>query len=165
MLYLCISVLTVASRAQNISKIMAKGYKTGGRQKGTPNKNNPIKGILINHSVEYFTKRVQVDAITGNPREIQRPRLTEDNEGNVYKVIDNIPLTNSDGFPLVMSDFEADLLALNASDRVAAELKILEYHTPRMKSQDINMEINVGPRTIEDTLAALCGADEEDQND
>lgn len=140
---------------------MAKGYKTGGRQKGTPNKNNPLKGILINHSTEYFTKRIQTD-VSGSPREIQRARLVQEEDGSVRKVIDMIPLTDSDGFPLNLSDFEADMLALDPADRVAAELKILEFHTPRMKSEDINMEVNLGPRTIEDTLAALCGEDEED---
>lgn len=140
---------------------MAKGYKTGGRKKGTPNKNNPLKGILINHSTEYFTKRIQTD-ISGSPREIQRARLVQEEDGSVRKVIDMIPLTDSEGFPLNMSDFEADMLALDPADRVAAELKILEFHTPRMKSEDINMEVNLGPRTIEDTLAALCGEDEED---
>ncbi|MDE5887322.1 MAG: hypothetical protein K2H46_07035 [Muribaculaceae bacterium] len=141
---------------------MAKGYKTGGRQKGTPNKNNPIKEILISHSREYFEKRIQTDRVTGNPREIERSRLAQDDEGNIYKVIDKIPLTNSDGFPLNMSDFEADMLALSSADRVAAELKILEFHTPRMKTQDINMEVNMGPKTIEDTLAELCGETDED---
>lgn len=140
---------------------MAKGYKTGGRKKGTPNKNNPLKGILINHSTEYFTKRIQTD-VSGSPREIQRARLVQEEDGSVRKVIDMIPLTDSEGFPLNMSDFEADMLALDLADRVAAELKILEFHTPRMKSEDINMEVNLGPRTIEDTLAALCGEDEED---
>lgn len=141
---------------------MAKGYKTGGRKKGTPNKNNPIKEILISHSREYFEKRIQTDRVTGNPREIERSRLAQDDEGNIYKVIDKIPLTNSDGFPLNMSDFEADMLALSSADRVAAELKILEFHTPRMKTQDINMEVNMGPKTIEDTLAELCGETDED---
>lgn len=144
---------------------MAKGYKTGGRQKGTPNRSNPIKGILSNHSTEYFTRRIQTDPITGNAREIQRVRLTEDKDGNVCKVIDTIPLTGPDGFPLNMSDFEADMIALSAPDRVAAELKILEFHTPRMKSQDINMEVNVGPRTIEDTLKALCGEEGDDEDE
>lgn len=31
-----------------------KGKKTGGRQKGTPNKNNPIRGYLLAHSIKYF---------------------------------------------------------------------------------------------------------------
>lgn len=144
---------------------MAKGYKTGGRQKGTPNKNNPIKNILINHSEEYFLKRPQTDIVTGNAREIQRSRLMQDEDGNVHKVIDHIPLTNPDGTPLNLSDFEADMLALDPSDRVAAELKILEFHTPRMKSQDINMEVNMGPRTIEDTLKALCGINDDEEED
>lgn len=28
--------------------------KTGGRQKGTPNKDNPIRGYLLTHSIAYF---------------------------------------------------------------------------------------------------------------
>lgn len=31
-----------------------KGQKTGGRQKGTPNKDNPIRGYLLAHSIGYF---------------------------------------------------------------------------------------------------------------
>ena len=31
-----------------------RGKKTGGRQKGTPNKDNPIRGYLLSHSVKYF---------------------------------------------------------------------------------------------------------------
>lgn len=144
---------------------MAKGYKTGGRQKGTPNKSNPIKGILINHSAEYFSKRLQTDAISGGAREIQRARLVQETDGTIRKVIDTVPLTDSNGFPLNLSDFEADMLALDPAERMSAELKILEFHTPRMKSQDINMEVNMGPRTIEDTLKALCGGGEEDEDE
>lgn len=33
---------------------MAKGYKTGGRQKGTPNKEKPLKALLREHSLQYF---------------------------------------------------------------------------------------------------------------
>ncbi len=35
-----------------------KGKKTGGRVKGTPNKDNPLKGYLKAHSVKYFTEVV-----------------------------------------------------------------------------------------------------------
>lgn len=69
-----------------------------------------------------------------------------------------------EGKPLVMSDFEFDMKFLAAADRVAAELKDTRVPHPRMKSQDINMEVNVGPRTIEDTLKALCG-EEDDEED
>lgn len=86
----------------------------------------------------------------------------QETDGTIRKVIDTVPLTDSNGFPLNLSDFEADMLALDPAERMSAELKILEFHTPRMKSQDINMEVNMGPRTIEDTLASLCGEDEDE---
>ncbi|MBD5313901.1 MAG: hypothetical protein HDS06_06750 [Bacteroides sp.] len=138
---------------------MAKGYKTGGRQKGTPNKNNPTKGALLNHTSEYLTPRPQVDE-EGKPKVIQRIKWANGDDGP-YRTVVEIPAVDSDGNPLVMSDFEFDMKFLSPADRVAAELKIMEFHTPRMKSQDINMEINMGPRTIEDTLKALCGGEEE----
>ncbi len=144
---------------------MAKGYKTGGRQKGTPNRNNPTKGILINHSADYFTPREQVE-IDGSPRTIQRIKFENDAEGGqLRRSVVDIPAVDADGNPLVMSDFEFDMLYLSPTDRVAAELKILEFHTPRMKSQDINMEVNMGPRTIEDTLKALCGSEEDEADE
>ncbi|WP_286531279.1 MULTISPECIES: hypothetical protein [Muribaculaceae] len=142
---------------------MAKGYKTGGRKKGTPNKNNPTKGILMNHSADYFTPRPQVD-LKGNPRVIQIIKWDNSGDGP-RRIVEDIEAVDMEGKPLVMSDFEFDMKFLAAADRVAAELKILEFHTPRMKSQDINMEVNVGPRTIEDTLKALCGGEDDDEDE
>lgn len=42
---------------------MAKGKKTGGRVKGTPNKDNPLKGYIRAHSVKYFTEPLE-DGLT-----------------------------------------------------------------------------------------------------
>ena len=36
-----------------------KGKKTGGRVKGTPNKDNPLKGFRRAHSEKYFTGPVE----------------------------------------------------------------------------------------------------------
>lgn len=141
---------------------MAKGKKTGGRTKGTPNKDNPIKGYLRAHSLKYFESRVQTDPVTGEAREIQRQRLTQDTEGNVYKVIDLVPLVDHTGFPLVMSDFEADMIALSAADRINAELRLLEYHTPRLKAVEVDMDIHASTLTIEDRLRELCGETDPD---
>ena len=142
---------------------MAKGRKTGGRQKGTPNKDNPLKGFLHAHSLKYFEPRVQTDPITGGPREIQRQRLTQDEEGNVYKVIDLIPLTDPTGFPLNISDFEADMIALNPNERVTAELRLLEFHTSKMKAVDISLEADISSPTIEERLRQLCGENDEEE--
>lgn len=143
--------------------IMAKGKKTGGRQKGTPNKENPLKGYLRAHSLAYFEPRVQTDPITGGSREIQRQRLVQDEEGNVYKVIDLIPLTDhQSGLPLNISDFEADMIALSPNERVNAELRLLEFHTPKMKAVEVDMDVHGSVITIEDRLRELCGETDED---
>ena len=142
---------------------MAKGYKTGGRQKGTPNKENPLKGYLRAHSLAYFEPRVQTDPITGGTREIQRPRLVQDEEGNVHKVIDLIPLTDYvSGEPLTISDFEADMIAMSPAERLNAELRLLEFHTPKMKAVEVDLDANVRTNTIEDLLSELCKEDGED---
>lgn len=143
-----------------------KGKKTGGRQKGTPNKENPLKGYLRAHSLAYFEPRAQTDPITGGTREIQRQRLVQDEEGNVYKVIDLIPLTDhASGLPLNISDFEADMIALSPGDRVNAELRLLEFHTPKMKSVDVDLEARVSSITIEDRLRQLCGETDDEDDD
>lgn len=143
-----------------------KGMKTGGRKKGTPNKENPLKGFIRAHSLAYFEPRIQTDPITGGSREIQRQRLVQDEEGNVYKVIDLIPLTDhASGLPLNISDFEADMIALSPNERVNAELRLLEFHTPKMKAVEVDMSAKVNVRTIEDKLSVLCGEDTEEDDD
>lgn len=148
---------------------MAKGKKTGGRQKGTPNRENPLKGYLRAHSLAYFEPRLQTDPVTGNAREIQRQRLVYDGEGSVFKVIDLIPLTDSrSGQPLTMSDFEADMIALAPAERVSAELRLLEFHTPKIKAVEVDMDLRASSITIEDRLRQLCcedGCDEDDSDE
>ena len=56
-----------------------KGMKTGGRVKGTPNKDNPLKGFIRVHSVKYFTEIVE-DGLT--QFEIDQMSLTADNRVN-----------------------------------------------------------------------------------
>ncbi len=108
---------------------MAKGKKTGGRQKGTPNKENPLKGYLRAHSMAYFAPRPQTDPITGNA--------------------------------LTISDFEADMIAMDPDQRVNAELRLLEFHTPKMKAVEVDMDISGTVVTIEDRLRELCGEPED----
>ncbi len=134
---------------------MAKGKKTGGRVKGTPNKENPLKGYLRAHSLAYFEPKPQVQD-DGKPREIQ----FRDKDGVVF---DSIILKKSDGTPLVMSDFDVDMMILEANERVNAELRLLEFHTPKMKSVDVDMDIRGTVHTIEDRLKELCGETDEDE--
>ena len=131
---------------------MAKGKKTGGRQKGTPNKDNPLKGYLRSHSTAYFEPRPQVES-DGSPRVLKA--FVDGDEITIATLADE------KGKPLVMSDFEADLITMKAADRVLAELRLLEFHTPKMKAVELDMDARITPITIEDRLRQLCG----DNND
>ena len=143
---------------------MAKGKKTGGRQKGTPNKDNPLKGLIRAHSLKYFEPRVQTDPITGRAREIQRKRLVQDEEGNIYNVIDHVPLVDpATGQPIVMSDMDADMIALSPNERVNVEVRLLEFHTPKTKSVEVDMGVHGSIITFEDRLRELCGETDDDE--
>lgn len=136
--------------------IMAKGKKTGGRQKGTPNKENPLKGYLRAHSLAYFEPKPQTDT-DGSPRKIE----FTDKEG---VVVSTIVLRNADGSPRVMSDFEVDMLMMGANERVNAELRLLEFHTPKMKAVEVDMDMRASVVTIEDRLRELCGETDQDED-
>ena len=135
---------------------MAKGKKTGGRQKGTPNKENPLKGYLRAHSLAYFEPKPQT-ASDGSPRKIE----FTDKDG---VVLSEKTLANADGTPWVMSDFDVDMLVLDANERVSAELRLLEFHTPKMKAVEVDMDIQGSVITIEDRLRELCGETDEDED-
>ena len=110
-----------------------KGMKTGGRKKGTPNKENPLKGFIRTHSMSYF-----------------EPKLVHDEDTDKMRS---------------MSQFEIDMAMLAPNDRVNAELRLLEFHTPKMKAIDMDVNAQVNVLTIEDKLRALCGEDEDDEDD
>ena len=136
---------------------MAKGKKTGGRTKGTPNKENPLKGYLRAHSLSYFEPKPQID-LDGNPRKID----FTDKEGQIFSTI---VLKNADGTPRVMSDFDVDMLTMQANERVNAELRLLEFHTPKMKAVEVDMDMRASVVTIEDRLRELCGETDEGEDD
>lgn len=124
---------------------MAKGIKTGGRQKGTPNKENPLKGYIRAHSLAYFEPKPQIDG-DGNP--IRNP------DGSLF--------VDEKGNPCVISDFDRDMLFLKPEERVSAELRLLEFHTPKMKAVEMDLDAKVSVTTIEDMLSDLCNENDDD---
>ena len=111
-----------------------------------------MKSILRAKSEEYFAPRPQTEK-DGSPR-----KLTAIVDG---KVIEIMKLEDENGKPLVMSDYDVDMLQLSPADRVSANLRILKFHTPEMKSVDMDMNIKSAAITIETRLRSLCGEDEE----
>lgn len=105
---------------------MAKGKKTGGRVKGTPNKPKPLKEHLRAHSTAYFEPKPQTDP-DGTPRKLD----LRDKDGNIIKTI---VLADANGSPALASDFEVDMMLMEPKDRAIIQEKLLRYHTPQMQS-------------------------------
>lgn len=92
--------------------------RLGGRQAGTPNKDNPLKTILHTHSVDYFTPSVPADeAFADNPDMLLR------HQGRVFSL------------------YELDLLGMKPTDRAKAELELLGYHTPKMQAVSADLSV------------------------
>lgn len=128
---------------------MAQGRKTGGRQKGTPNKPNPLKEHLRAHSAAYFEPKPQTN-MDGSPRTIE----FRDKEGVVYN---SVVLADADGNPLVISDFDIDMMMMEPKDRATIQEKLLRYHTPQMQS--VSAEVSLAGEittTIEQRLKDLA---------
>lgn len=128
---------------------MAQGRKTGGRQKGTPNKPNPLKEHIRAASTAYFDPKPQTN-VDGSPRMIE----FRDKEGVVFN---SVVLADADGNPLVMSDFEIDMMMMDAKDRATIQEKLLRYHTPQMQSISAEVSLEGGiTTTIEERLKNLA---------
>lgn len=128
---------------------MAQGRKTGGRQKGTPNKPNPLKEHIRAASTAYFEPKPQTN-VDGSPRKIE----FRDKEGLIYN---EVVLADADGKPIVMSDFEIDMMMMDAKDRATIQEKLLRYHTPQMQS--VSAEVSLAGEittTIEQRLKDLA---------
>ena len=128
---------------------MAIGRKTGGRQKGTPNKPNPLKEHLRAQSTAYFEPKPQKN-IDGTPRTID----FLDKDGKIYNTV---TLSDKDGNPLILSDFEIDMMMMEAKDRATIQEKLLRYHTPQMQSvsAEVSLQAEV-TTTIEERLKQLA---------
>lgn len=64
-----------------------------------------------------------------------------------------------------LSDFERDLEQMTPVDRAAMEIKILEFHTPKMQATSIDARLNEAKITIEDRLIRLSETDDTQGND
>jgi len=110
---------------------MAQGRKTGGRQKGTPNKPNPLKEHLRAQSIAYF-----------------QPRITIDDAEIAAQM--HMPIGS------VVSLFDLDMAMMEPKDRATIQEKLLRYHTPQMQSVSAEVSLSGDITTIEERLAQLA---------
>lgn len=104
--------------------------RLGGRAKGTPNKEKPLKTFLREHSIAYFTPNI--------PEKDEKGKLT----GNF------------------ISQFDIDIASLEPVARADAELKLLKYHTPQMQATAVDMTIADEKQTLTERLALLAAGEE-----
>lgn len=68
-----------------------------------------------------------------------------------------VVLADLDGNPLVISDFDIDMMMMEPKDRATIQEKLLRYHTPQMQS--VSAEVSLAGEittTIEQRLKDLA---------
>lgn len=130
--------------------VMAQGRKTGGRQKGTPNKPSPLKERLRELSEEYYMPRPQTNP-DGTPRKLN----FRTKDGEIY---DTVILQDADCKPLMLSNYEVDMLLIeDPKERAIINEKLLRYHTPQQQSVSTELSLSGDiATTIEERLAKLA---------
>ena len=117
-----------------------KGYaKTGGRQKGTPNKDTTLKTYLRKHSEKYFSPSMTYADI----KDEKLQKAAYDAFG-------------TDEF----SKFDLDLLQAKTDDKIQAELTLLKYHTPQMAAINADMTVKEANTTISMRLTRLANGED-----
>lgn len=119
---------------------MAKGKKTGGRVKGTPNKKNAIKEVLREHSEDYFARVIP-------PEEVDDGCFCDEKHKAAFVVRNHGKL---------FSQYDIDCMCMKPSDRAKAEIDLLNYHTPKMQAAAIDMAVNEEHMSIRQTLDQLA---------
>lgn len=64
-----------------------------------------------------------------------------------------------------MSDLDRDLVEMEPAQRAMVEVKLMEFHTPKMQATSIDARIKEANITIEDRLIRLCQTDNNDNEE
>ena len=64
-----------------------------------------------------------------------------------------------------MSDLDRDLVGMEPAQRAMVEVKLMEFHTPKMQATSIDARIKEANITIEDRLIRLCQTDNNDNEE
>lgn len=130
---------------------MAKGRKTGGRKAGTPNKNNPLKQYLREHSAKYFQPLLKVDEAlckTITPADAEPI--------DVESLAARLGVMPGE----YVSRYDIDSAALPAAVRVDAEIKLLNYTQSKMQNTTVDMSVtDASTQSLEERLANLAISD------
>ena len=116
--------------------------RLGGRQKGTPNKDKPLKRLLMSHSLDYFAPTLRAEDIPA----LRGPDGT-------------LPARYEGA---MLSQFDADIAAMRPCDRARLEVDVLSYHTPRMQAVQADVAARDGLGAYTERLARLASGQDVD---
>lgn len=111
--------------------------RLGGRQAGTPNKDNSLKVLLQEHSIDYFTPTLKAKDIFKEDEELRKKYANK-----------------------VFSQYEYDLLCMKPSDRAKLEVDLLAFHTPKMQAISADMAVKANKTPFTERLARLSKGEE-----
>lgn len=110
--------------------------RLGGRQAGTPNKDNPLKNMLHDHSVDYFTPNIEA-------KDVELKYFIIDPEAE--NALELAEAARKDFIALnkgkIFSRYELDLNAMNPGARAKVEIDLLSFHTPKMQAISADMSV------------------------
>lgn len=124
--------------------------RLGGRQAGTPNKDNPLKNMLHEHSVDYFTPNIEAKDV--ELRYFIIDPEAEDAQDMAMEAKKEFVALNKGR---VFSRYELDLLAMAPSARAKVEIDLLSFHTPKMQAISADMSVK-NDNTISDILINIA---------
>jgi len=117
--------------------------RMGGREAGTPNKQVPLKQVLSEHSMAYFSPSVAAEDANINFKDgAERAAFMAKNKDKVF------------------SRFELDLMEMKATDRAKLEADILSFHTPKMQAISADVGVKVKNMTLCERLEKLARGEE-----
>ncbi|MCR5588105.1 MAG: hypothetical protein K6F72_00650 [Bacteroidales bacterium] len=132
--------------------------RIGGRQAGTPNKDKPLKAMLHDHSVNYFTANITAEEI--DLRYFMPPMGKDDS----VEVANRIAIAAKEEFVAkhkdeTFSQYELDIRAMKPVDRAKAELDMLNYHMPKMQAISADMSVKANS-ILTDRLRRLAAGED-----
>lgn len=129
--------------------------RIGGRQKGTPNKNTPLKTLLQDHSIDYFTPGIAPEEV-----ELEYFMRPQDKEKKMELALQRKEEFVKNNKDTLFSRYELDLRCMKPSDRAKTELDMLNFHTPKMQSISADVAVSKHNITIAERLKRLAAGED-----
>lgn len=125
--------------------------RLGGREKGTPNRDNPLKVLLHEHSEDYFSPTIAPEDI-----DLEYFMRNPDDDKAESIALDAKARFVAKHHGRFFSRYDLDMMKMKPFDRAKLEVDILKFHTPQMQSVSADMNVRSVNQTLSDRLSRLA---------